>query len=288
MQPRLIRSIAFNLACAAATAVPTFAQPDQAQPDQPDQAQPNPAQPDPAQPDQPQPDQAQPIQPDQPAQPQQDAAPVTPDATPTPAPGHAHEGMGQFATPMAHGIIDSPMQEFVSHNVHEIGELSRQIDQFRAADRPEMVRMLQHMIRDHVLVSDAARNVLARRGDVSRPAPMMAVAPMPATPEEFIRQQIAHHEQMLSHTEQLLANATTPEERSIYQQSVQATRRHLNWLRSAEQGQQVALGFFGPTAPLARIAGYREERRVGAARGTRNNRNWRRTNRNNYRRGTRR
>jgi hypothetical protein len=166
--------------------------------------------------------------------------------------------------------VHSPMQEFVSHNVHEIGELSRAIDQYQAADRPDLVRVLYHMIRDHVLVSDAAQNVLARRGDVSRPVRMASMAPTPASAEEFVDHQIAHHEQMLAQTEQLLAQASTPEERSVYQQSVNATRRHLNWLRQMDQGQQVALGFFGPTEPLARIAGYREE--FPAQRGTRTRR----------------
>src|SRR5439155_1558924 len=126
------------------------------------------------------------------------------------------------------------------------------------------VRVLYHMVRDHVLVADAARNLLARRGQVSRPVSM--ALPMPATadtPEQILRQDLEAHQQALSGTQQMLANATSPEERSIYQQAINATQKHLNWLQNLDQGQQVAVGFFGPTMPLSRIAGYRQQ--VGQA-----------------------
>ncbi len=124
---------------------------------------------------------------------------------------------------------------------------------------------MQHIIRDHTLVKDAARNVLAQQGKESKPV-WMPREPLPDSPEPFIDAQVAHHEQALAQTQQLLAQAGTPEERSVYQQAIRATRKHLNWLRQMDQGQPVRVGYFGPTAPLARIAGYREELRSNNAR----------------------
>ena len=146
----------------------------------------------------------------------------------------------------------------MSDQVNEVGELSQQIDQFRAAKRPEAVMALYHMIRDHTLVADAARNVLARRGEVSEPTIMVAAA-MPNTPDDMIKHDMEMHQQALSQVQQLLANASTPEEKSIYQRAVNATNKHLNWLTAMNQGQPVQIGFFGPTTPLNRIAGYRAE-----------------------------
>jgi hypothetical protein len=156
--------------------------------------------------------------------------------------------------------VGSPLQQFVGRQVDEVAALQPQFDVFRAANRPEAVRVLYHMVRDHVLVADAARNLLARRGQVSRPAMMPTNMVMAAdSPEQMIRQDIDAHQQTLTDTQQMMANASTPEERSIYQQSINATQKHLNWLRALDQGQQVALGYFGPTVPLNRIAGYREQ-----------------------------
>jgi hypothetical protein len=167
--------------------------------------------------------------------------------------------------PMWAESISSPMQEFVSHEVHEILDLSRHLEQFRAANRPELVRVMQHMIRDHTLVKDAARSVLARQGKESKPV-RMEMEPMAEGPEAFIRRQIELHEKHLADSQQLLAQAGTPEERSVYQQAVRDTRKHLNWLRRLDQGQPVRIGAFGPTTPLARIAGYREQLRSGSMR----------------------
>jgi hypothetical protein len=161
--------------------------------------------------------------------------------------------------PMWADSISSPMQEFVSHQVHEILALSSQIDRFKDANRPDAVRVFQHMIRDHTLVKDAARNVLARQGKESKPVRMDMQ--MADSPEAFIRQQLEMHEQALARAEQLRSEAGTPEERSVYEQAIRGTRKHINWLRSLDQGQPVQIGYFGPTMPLARIAGYREELR---------------------------
>jgi hypothetical protein len=158
--------------------------------------------------------------------------------------------------------IHTPLQGFVSTQVHEVGELAQQIDFFKAADRPDVVQTLYHMVRDHVLVSDAAQNVLAQRGDVSKPVSLMPAEPMPTTAEEMIRHDIAMHEQALERTRNLLANASSPAERSIYQTAERATQKHLNWLRRIDRGERVALGYFGPTIPLSQIAGYRSE--IGA------------------------
>jgi len=155
--------------------------------------------------------------------------------------------------------IHTPLQGFVSSQVHEVGMLAQQIDFFKAADRPDVVQTLYHMIRDHVLVSDAAQNVLARRGDVSKPVSLMPHGPMPTTAEEYIWHDIMMHEQALERTRELLAGTNSPEERSIYQTAERATQKHLDWLRRIDQGERVALGHFGPTIPLSQIAGYRAE-----------------------------
>jgi len=159
----------------------------------------------------------------------------------------------------AAGTIYTGLQGFVSQQAHEVGELSQQIDFFRAADNPDMVMVLYHMIRDHTLVKDAAQNVLARRGDVSRPVTLFANQPMPTEVADVIRHDIAMHEEMAADTQQALQNASSDEERSIYQHALNASQKHLNWLRRADQGQRLNLGYFGPTMPLSRIAGYREE-----------------------------
>ena len=155
--------------------------------------------------------------------------------------------------------IYTPLQDFVSHQAYEVGELSQQIDFFRGANNPDAVMTLYHMIRDHVLVKDAAQNVLARRGDVSRPVTLRADRPMPDTAEEIIRHDIAMHEAALASTQQALQDASSDEERSIYRHALNATQKHLAWLQKLDQGQRVGLGFFGPTTPLSRIAGYRQE-----------------------------
>jgi len=155
--------------------------------------------------------------------------------------------------------IYTTLQDFVSHQAHEVGELSQQIDFFRGAGNPDAVMTLYHMIRDHVLVKDAAQNVLARRGDVSRPVTLFSQQPMPDTASDIIRHDIAMHEDALASTQQALQNANSDEERNIYQHALNATQKHLAWLHKIDQGQQVGLGFFGPTTPLSRIAGYRQE-----------------------------
>jgi hypothetical protein len=246
------------------------AQPDQpklADPAQPDPAQPNPVQPGPAQPApipadpaQPAPGVPDPLQPDrlpeqpiQPAQPEQPAQPAT---TPDP-------------NAMPAGMTMNPLQEFVSHQNHEVGMLSDQMDAARAAGRKDLVMAMYHMIRDHTLVSDAAQNVLARRGQISRPFPVPMAEPMAQTPDEIIDQQLRHHQEEQGKVQQLLASANAPEERSIYQRSLAAVNKHLNWLQKFDQGQTVQIGFFGPTPSLSRIAGYRETSSVGQARSQR-------------------
>jgi len=178
------------------------------------------------------------------------------------------------------------LQQFVGWQVEELAELQPQFDAFRAANRPEAVRVLYHMVRDHVLVADAARNLLARRGQVSRP--VMATTPMEMaadSPEQMLRHDIEAHQQTLSNTQHLMANASSPEERAIYQQAINAVQKHLNWLQRLDQGQQVAVGYFGPTIPLSRIAGYREQ--IGQAGGGGSSYSARRARAVNSRRGTR-
>jgi len=276
-------------------------QPQPAAPDQPQPAQPAPAVPQqpnqPQQPDQPQqpnqpqpaqpvpPDQSAPVvpQPDQPAQPetQPPAQPAPEQPAPaTPAPEAAAEIDTQGLP-----ITLNPLQEFVSHQAHEVGMLSDQMDVLKAANRQDAVMAFYHMIRDHTLVSDAAQNVLARRREIARPFPVRMDEPMAQTPEEIIRQQAQHHEQELANLRQMMANANTPEERSILQRAEAATSKHLNWLRSMDQGQPVQIGYFTPTVPLSRIAGYRQQSNVqqanrrgsqtNARRAQRSNRQWR-------------
>jgi hypothetical protein len=214
----------------------------------PDQAQPN-APPPVAAPQNPPPsDQNQPIQP--PDQNQPNAAPPAqpaPGVTPGAAPGESKM---------------TPLQAFASQQVEEVGTLARQMDAFRAAKRTDAVMAMYHMIRDHALIANAAQNVLARRREISEPVINASTEPVASSPEEILRQQIQMHDQALTQTQQLLANATMPEERSIYQRAVDATNKHLTWLRALDQNQPVQIGFFGPTVPLSRIAGYREETTV--------------------------
>jgi len=249
---------------------------------QPNSAQPN-QQPNDAQPNQQPNDAPANVQPDtgqQNQQPGNGPATQQPGTGQTDATGTAQQGA------MAASNGYSPLQQFVSHQVDEVAMLSPQFDAFRAANRQDAVRVLYHMVRDHVLVADAARNLLARRGQVSRPVSMsmpMTMTAMGDSPEQIIRQDIEAHQQALSSTQQLLANATSPEERSIYQQAINGTQKHLSWLQSMDQGQQVAVGFFQPTIPLSRIAGYREQ--VAAAGGS--GQQMRRSRRVGFRHGTR-
>jgi hypothetical protein len=187
------------------------------------------------------------------------AAPPESTRTDTGAMGAETHGMMGLQPLWPTDRIHTPLQGFVSTQVHEVGMLAQQIDFFKAAGRPDVVQTLYHMVRDHVLVSDAGQNVLARRGDISKPVSLMAPEPMPNTAEEIIRHDIAMHEKSLERTRELLANATSPEERSVYQTAERATQKHLEWLRRLDQGERVALGFFGPTIPLSQIAGYRAE-----------------------------
>jgi len=260
------------------------AQPNNAAPDQ-NQAQPNnqnPAQPNNAAPDNNQPNNAQPnqAQPDngQPGNTQPNQAQPTPAPSdqrqPNQSQDQAQPNAGQGTAGMNGATSSSPLREFVGAQVNEVGELSDQIDQFRAAKRPEAVMALYHMIRDHTLVADAARNVLARRGEVSEPVfmPMQATS---SSPDEIIQHDVQMHQQTLSQLQQMLANAQSPEERNIYQRAIDATNKHLGWLNAMSQGQTVQIGFFGPTTPLNRIAGYREERpaaRVAGYQQTQSNR----------------
>jgi hypothetical protein len=218
----------------------------------------NPAQPNPGTPGQPQPNQQPPDQnQNNLRQPDQNPSNQNP-VQQTPGQPAQSGNMGAGAT----GAGGTPLHQFLSQQVDEVGMLSDQMDVFRAAKRQDAVMAMYHMIRDHRLVADAAQNVLARRGDVSRPT-LVSTEPSPQDPQEIIRQQIQHHEQALSQTQQLLSDATTPEERSIYQRAVDATNKHLVWLRAMDQGQPLRIGFFGPTVPLARIAGYRQQSSVG-------------------------
>jgi len=235
-----------NAPAAPDQTAPNAAQPNPAQPNAPppnpaapnpappDQAQPNPAPPNPAPPDQTQPNPAQP-----------NPAPPNPPAV-NPAPPSQ-----QPAT--AAPVYSSPLQEFASHQVDEIGELSQEVPQFQAAKRPDAVMVLYHMIRDHRLLADAAQNVLARRGDVATPT----ITPMPVanTPEDTLRQDIQGREQAAANLQQMIANASPPAEKRIYQRALDVTNKHLTWLHSLDQGQQVAVGFFGPTTPLGDLTG---------------------------------
>jgi len=284
---------------------PTSPQPDIAQPIAPSDNAQGAQQPDAGQQNQ-QPNNGQANQQPNADQPNQQPNAAQPNQRPNNAPANPQPDTGQQNLQQTPGQSDatgnaqqgamasqngySPLQQFVSHQVDEVAMLSPQFDVFRAANRPDAVRALYHMVRDHVLVADAARNLLARRGQVSRPIPMSTQMSMPMTmtamgdsPEQIIRQDIEAHQQALSSTQQLLANATSPEERSIYQQAINGTQKHLSWLQSMDQGQQVAIGFFQPTIPLSRIAGYREE--VGSTGGS--GQQIRRSRRVSYRQGMR-
>jgi len=232
---------------------PNAPQPNQA----PGQAAPaNPVQPNPGTPDQAQPNQQPPAQNQNNLQ-QPDQNPNSP-AQPAPAQPGQQGGLDSGSA----GMAGTPLQEFLSQQVDEVGMLGEQMDVFRSAKRQDAVMAMYHMIRDHRLVADAAQNVLARRGDVSRPI-AVSQEPMPQDPQEIIRQQIQHHEQALAATRQLLSTATTPEEQSIYQRATDVTNKHLAWLRAMDQGRQLQIGYFGPTVSLARIAGYREQATFG-------------------------
>lgn len=175
--------------------------------------------------------------------------PAPPAAVP-PAPEQPNAGQPQAtATPTYY----SPLQEFASRNVDEIGELSQELTQMKAAKRSDAVMALYHMIRDHRLLADAAENLLARRGDVATPT--TTVMPVPNTPEDIIHQDIQGHEAMVSNLQQMIANTNAPEEKRLYQQGLDATNKHLNWLHSLDQGQQVSVGFFGPTTSLGDLIG---------------------------------
>jgi len=221
----------------------------------PDQTPPaNPVQPNPGAPDQAQPNQQPPNQnQNNLQQPDQNRGSENQSA--------GQQSPGQPGQPGQSGNMGAggtPLNEFLNHQVEEVGMLGDQMEVFRAAKRRDAVMAMYHMIRDHRLVADAAQNVLARRGDVSRPA-FGSTEPAAQDPQEIVRQQMQHHEQALAQTQQLLSSATTPEERSIYQRAIDATNKHLVWLRALDQGQTVRIGFFGPTMPLARIAGYRQQ-----------------------------
>jgi len=236
---------------------PNAAQPN---PAAPDQTRANPAQPNQGQPDQAQPDAAQPhpappnpvkLNPAAPPPNQFQANPAPPNqGQPVPPASSVPGETGSTAAP----VYYSPLQEFASHQVDEVGELGRQIDRFRAARRPEAVMALYHMIRDHRLLADAAQNVLARRGDVTTPTITVMPTP-PTTPEEMIRQDIQGRQAAAANLQQLISSAISPEDRNIYQHALNATNQHLHWLQALDQGQPVQVGFFGPTTPLGQLAG---------------------------------
>jgi hypothetical protein len=236
-------------------APPTTAQPNAVPPNPapPDQTQPNPAAANPAPPDQTQPAPAAPnAAPANPAP----ANPAPPDQTqPNPAPANpAQPGVSGQTSTTTTPVYYSPLQELASHNVDEIGELSQQIDQMRAAKRPDAVMVMYHMIRDHRLLADAAANALARRGDVAAPT-ITVTQPLANSPADTIRQDIQEHQQMAANLQQMVSSANTPEDKNIYQQALNATNKHLQWLQALDQGQQVAVGFFGPTTPLGQLSG---------------------------------
>lgn len=238
--------------------------PDQAQPNPapvnpapPDQTQPNaapqnpnqanPAQPNPTPSDQPAPNPAQP-NPAPPSSDQQNLVP--PNGTQqTQPPSNTPGTMGTTTTP----AYSSPLQEFMSRQLDEVGALSQALTQFQAAKRSDAVMALYHMIRDHRLLADAAANILARRGESAQP--IFAMQPIPNSPEETVRQQLQEHQQTASNLQQLIDNASSPEEKRIYQRALNATNQHLAWLQALDQNQKVAVGFFGPTTPLGDLIG---------------------------------
>jgi hypothetical protein len=215
-----------------------------------DQPQPNPAPANPAPtnptpanpaPTNPAPANPAPVNPAPPAPEQPNAVPTNP---------RAPSGTGQqAATP----TYSSPLQEFMSRQLDEVGELSQELTQFQAAKKPDAVMALYHMIRDHRLMADAAANILARRGESA--TPIFTSMPIPDTPEEAIRQDIQGHQQTASDLQQMIANANTPEEKRLYQHALNGTNQHLAWLQKLDQNQQVAVGFFDATTPLGDLSG---------------------------------
>jgi hypothetical protein len=223
------------------------ANPAPANPAPPDQTQPAPAPANPA------PDQAQPT----PAAPNPAPAnPAPPDQTqPNPTPANpAQPGLSGQTGAATTPVYYSPLQQLASQNVDEVGELSQQIDQMRAANRPDAVMVMYHMIRDHRLIADAAANALARRGAVAAPT-LTVTPPVANSPADIIHQDIQEHQQTASNLQQLISSANAPEDKNIYQQALNATNKHLQWLQALDQGQQVAVGFFGPTTPLGQLSG---------------------------------
>jgi hypothetical protein len=252
-----------------------------------DQTQPNPAPANPAPanaaPDQnqaaPNPAPANPVPPDQlqnppPANPAPaNPAPATPpdqnQAAPNPAPANPN---APAANPNASGAAtttptySSPLQQFASQQEDEVGTLSQQIDLLRGQNRPQAVLALYHMIRDHQLLVDAARNVLARRGDNAT----LTLNPMPlesTDPQALYQNDIQAHQQAVSNLQQLISNTSAADEKNIYQRGLNVANKHMQWLQALNQGQNLQIGFFGPTVPLDRIAGYREELNNTAANG---------------------
>jgi hypothetical protein len=161
----------------------------------------------------------------------------------------------QGAGAMTNGTSASPLRQFVGAQIQEVGELSDQLDQFRAANRPGAVMAAYHMIRDHTLAADAARNILARRGEPSEPS-FMPMPAMASSPDEMVQHDLQEHQQMLSQLQQMAANASSPQERNLYHKAIDATNKHIGWLNAMSQGQTVQVGFFQPTTPLGMLAGH--------------------------------
>jgi hypothetical protein len=78
---------------------------------------------------------------------------------------------------------------------------------------------------------------------------------MANAPADMIRQDIQEHQQTAANLQQLISSANAPEDKNLYQQALNITNKHLQWLQALDQGQQVALGFFGPTTPLGQLSG---------------------------------
>lgn len=205
--------------------------------------------------------------------PAQNATPAqNPNDTGTaPAPATPGGAVAIPAQPGAPAQFQTPLQGWVSQNVEEVGILSQQADLARAENRPEVARDFAHMIRDHVLASDAGKLVLAREGNDSRPVILLPDQPPPANLADAIRQDIAMHQQAISDTQNLLANATAPAEKTLYQDALKGMQNHLDWLQRLDRGERVDLGYFGPATPLTtlaslpvhvttqRVAGYQEQ-----------------------------
>jgi hypothetical protein len=228
------------------------AQPNTAPADQ-NQAQPNNAAPDNTQPNNPPPDNTQPNNLPPNNAPPNNAAP--PDQQqPNALPNQQQPSTDQGAGAVNSGTSASPLRQFVGAQIQEVGELSDQIDQFRAANRPQAVLAAYHMIRDHTLAADAARNILARRGEPTEPI-FMPMPAMASSPDEMVQHDLQEHQQMLSQLQQMAANASSPQERNLYQKAIDATNKHIGWLNAMSQGQTVQVGFFQPTTPLGMLAG---------------------------------